>query len=143
MEYKIYLIEDCKGLKYVGCTKNNLNQRLSEHKSNKKRGKYYSSSKLNLDDCRIICIDECNEEDKKDKEAYWINKIDTVNDVRLDFNIKEYYKNNKEKYKEYNEKYYKNNKEYKEYKKKYDQYRYSWGDRYNNNLLKIDVNIFL
>jgi len=183
MEYKIYLIEDWKGLKYVGSTKKTLNERLSVHKSDKKRGKYCSSSKLNLDDCKIICIDECNKEDKKDKEAYWINKIDTVNDLRLNIDYeeynkeyykdnkeyykehnKEYYKNNKEKYKEYykkNKEYYKNNKEYKkeyqkeyrqnnkekikEYHKEYDVYQKSWGgdSRYNNNLLKIDVNIFL
>ena len=165
MEYKIYLIEDWKGLKYVGSTKKTLNERLSVHKSDKKRGKYCSSSKLNLDDCKIICIDECNKEDKKDKEAYWINKIDTVNDLRLNIDYeeynKEYYKDNKEYYKEHNKEYYKNNKEYKkeyqkeyrqnnkekikEYHKEYDVYQKSWGgdSRYNNNLLKIDVNIFL
>ena len=139
MEYKIYLIEDCKGLKYVGSTKKTLNIRLSEHKTKKKRGEYCSSSKLNLDDCRIICIDECNEEDKKDKEAYWINKIDCVNLNDLTFDIKEYQK-------EYNKEYRQNNKEkIKEYHKEYDVYQKSWGgdSRYNNNLLKIDVNIFL
>ena len=134
MDYKIYLIEDCNGLKYVGCTKKTLNQRLSEHKSDKKRGEYCSSSKLNLDDCTIVCIDKCNKQDKKDKEGYWIKKIDTVNDLRLNIDYEEYHKEykkcNKETIKEYN-------KEYREYKN-------SWGgdSRYNNNLLKIDVNIF-
>ena len=139
MEYKIYLIEDCKGLKYVGCTKHNLNRRLSSHKSDKKIGRYCSSCKLNLDDCRIICIDECNKEDKKDKESYWINRIDSVNDVRLDFNHKEYNKEYQKKNKEYFKEY------SKEYRQKYSVYQNSWGgdSRYNNNLLKIDINIFL
>ena len=129
MEYKIYLIEDSKGFKYVGSTNQSLNKRLSVHKSHKKIGKYCSSSKLNLDDCRIICIDECNEEDKKDKESYWINKIDAVNDRRLNIDFNKAYR------KQY----------YKEKLKQYNKYQKSWGGDIrsnNNNLLKIDVNIF-
>jgi hypothetical protein len=55
--------------------------------------------------------------------------------------IKEYQENNKEKLKQYRE----NNKEkIKQYQKELNSYKNSWGGyiRYNNNLLKIDVNLF-
>jgi len=107
----IYCIEDCDGLKYVGSTKNILNQRLSEHKTDKKRNRGCSSEKLNLNICKIYSLELCDECDRKEREKYYINQIDCVNKMRYDFdrkeNSKEWYQNNKEKKKEY----YKNNKE--------------------------------
>ena len=124
----IYCIEDINDLKYIGSTKKKLNMRLSNHKSAKKINNYCSSSKLNLDNCKIYELEKCNEYDRKEREKYWINKIDCVNKMRYDFNIKEYRENNKEKLKEYQKEYHKeyqkeyrkNNKEkIKEYEKEY------------------------
>jgi len=101
----IYLIEDINDLKYVGSTTMKLNVRLSLHRHDKKRGKYCSSSKLNLDNCIIIELERCNKEDKKERERYWINKIDCVNQIKLNFDRNEYQKEwdekNKETIKEY------------------------------------------
>ena len=79
----IYCIEDCNSLKYVGSTKKKLYVRLSNHKTDKKRKSYCSSCKLNLDNCKIYSLETCNESDKKERERYWINKIDCVNDHKL------------------------------------------------------------
>ena len=113
----IYCIEDINHLKYVGSTKQKLNRRLSIHKYHKKRNdRYCSSSKLNLDKCKIYELETCNESNRKERERYWINKIDCVNHFKLngrDMNHrKEWYKNNKEKKKEYNKKQKENRREY-------------------------------
>jgi len=98
----IYLIEDINDLKYVGSTTKKLNDRLTGHRYDKKtRNTYCSSSKLNLYNCIIIELERCNKEDKKERERYWINKMDCVNELKLNFDQKEYDKNNKDKKKEY------------------------------------------
>ncbi len=79
----IYLIEDINDLKYVGSTTQKLYNRFSRHKSDKKIGNYCSSSKLNLYNCIIIELERCNKEDRKERERYYINKIDCVNEVKL------------------------------------------------------------
>ena len=45
---KIYCIEDCNGLKYVGSTIQKLNQRLNDHRSHNE----CMSRKLNLDNSK-------------------------------------------------------------------------------------------
>ena len=96
----IYCIEDCNSLKYVGSTKKKLYVRLSNHKTDKKRKSYCSSCKLNLDNCKIYSLETCNESDKHVREKYWINKIECVNDHKLD-------SLDKVKIKQYNNKYFK------------------------------------
>ena len=115
-QVNIYLIQDCDGLKYVGSTTQTLNRRLSKHRSDKNIGRYYSSCKLNLDKCEIYSLEVCNELDRNERERFWINEFDTVNDLKLngqDMKKKEYWtKNNKEKIKGYDKEYRKKNKEY-------------------------------
>ena len=88
----IYMIEDINDMKYVGSTVKKLNKRLSDHRYDKRSGKYYSSSKLNLDNCIIILLEECNLEDRKEREGYWINEIDCVNHYTFNFHKKHYKK---------------------------------------------------
>jgi hypothetical protein len=122
MDYKIYLIEDCDGLKYVGSTNQKLKYRLSKHRYDKKMNLGCSSSKLNLEDCSITELEKCDEENKLEREQYWKDHTDCVNERNMVFDEKqykkEYYQKNKEKIKEYREK---NKEEIKEYKKQYNE----------------------
>ena len=116
----IYLIEDINDFKYVGSTTQELSQRLRGHRSDQRLArpdKYYSSSKLNLYNCIIIELEKCNQENRKEREKYWINKIDCVNERKLNgVDI--------EKKNEYNKKYKEKNRDEilrkaREYKKQY------------------------
>ena len=116
---KIYCIEDCNNLKYVGSTKQKLKTRLAQHKCDKKR-RNSSSSKLDLVNCKIYVLEECLEQNTKEREKYWIHKIDCVNTLDLTFDIWEYWRS-------------------------LYHYKKTWGGdaRRNNNLLLIDVDLFL
>ena len=83
--YTIYCIEDCNSLKYVGSTKHTINIRLSQHKCAKnKKLLCCSSIKLNLDNCKIYSLEtDVSKSQKKERERYWINKIDCVNEKKL------------------------------------------------------------
>jgi len=130
----IYLIEDINDLKYVGSTTQKLNVRLCGHRSSKNYGRAdCSSSKLNLYNCIIILLEQCNLEDRKERERYWINEIDCVNKNKLNGRDKEkdkeyrkeWHEKNKEKInernREYSKKYYQKNKE--KLNKKHREYR--------------------
>jgi len=149
---KIYCIEDINDLKYVGSTKLTLKRRLCAHRKHIKniKQRQCSSIKLNLDNCIIYELEETDEEHRLEKEKYWIHKIDCVNERKYDFDKKEYEKEYREKnidkIKEKVKQYYKQNRdELKEKEKQRHHYRNSWGGdkRYNNNLLLIDLSIFL
>jgi len=132
MIYKIYLITDCHNKNYVGVTKLTLKRRLQLHKRDAKK-KSCRSYKLNLDDCKIELLEECNKENRFERESYWINNIDCVNHVKYNFDKKKWSK--------------KNNKltchKYYDTKNKKRRYRASFGgdERYNNNLLLIDIDL--
>ena len=109
---KIYFIVDINGLVYVGATIQELKYRFSKHKSNKKRNYGCCSSQiLDLDNSIIECIEECTEDERREREKYWIDNIDCVNIITYDFDKKEYRKEYQkeyrktEKYKEYNKEY--------------------------------------
>jgi hypothetical protein len=154
---KIYCIEDCNGLKYVGSTKRTLNKRLSHHRSHNG----CMSRKLILNDCKIYILEECDEEHRKVREQYWIDHTECVNKYNTIVDRKKYYENNKDYILKYKHNFYEKNKDkIKEQQKIYHQqnrdkklkyqlfyerYRRSWGGdpRYNNNLLKINLDIFL
>ena len=100
----IYAIEDINDLIYVGSTIQKLNRRLVAHRKDKRNNVYVSSSKLNLDYCIIYELEKCEEKDRKEREAYWIDKLEAINDRKLNYNEKEYNK----QYREKNREYYKN-----------------------------------
>ncbi len=86
----IYCIEDINDLKYVGSTKNKLSTRMTGHRADKKNENRCSSEKLNLDYCIVYVLEECSEEDRKERERHWINKLDCVNINKLNYDHKEY-----------------------------------------------------
>tara|TARA_R110001632_G_C11057513_1_gene385476 strand:+ start:77 stop:502 length:426 start_codon:yes stop_codon:yes gene_type:complete len=137
---KIYLIEDINHLKYIGNTKITLNKRLSKHKSDKKRGFFVSSSLLDLNDCEISLIEECEDDKKREREQYWINNTDCVNLPRGNPVSQSTQKQIRDKY----NKSAKGKETNKLYNKKSKDYRKSWGgdERYQNNLLKISLDVF-
>ena len=99
----IYCIEDINDLKYVGSTKQKLYERLNGHKWDEQRGKKCSSRKLNLYNSIIYQLEECVKDQRKERERYWINKIDCVNKKKLNGR-------DKEKQKEYMKEYMKGRK---------------------------------
>tara|TARA_R110001592_G_scaffold315387_1_gene591401 strand:- start:68 stop:514 length:447 start_codon:yes stop_codon:yes gene_type:complete len=146
MSCKIYCIEDCNQLKYIGSTLQTLKRRLINHRADKKRVHRCSSEKLDLDNCKIYQLESCDVSDRCEKEKYWINHIDCVNERKMNFNKKkydkEYHIENKERKKEYCDKHKERKKEYDKNKRIYEK---SWGGEIkygNNSLLKIDVNLF-
>lgn len=122
---------------YYGSTKQNINRRLSEHKSNYNRylngkreyGTSFEVIKNNNYEIRLL--ETCNQENKSDRESFYIRNFDCVNKNIPNRKSKEYertrkeyhkkwYEQNKEKIKqtiskdkknEYNKKYYLQNKE--------------------------------
>ena len=124
---QIYCIEDVHGNKYIGSTCQVLKERLWHHKS---KDNACSSYKLDLYNSFIYTIEECNEENRKEREQHHIDTTDCVNMYNVIFDKKEYMKqwciDNREKnIQKYN-------------------YKSSWGGdkRFNNNLLQIDIDIF-
>jgi len=145
----IYCITDINNKKYVGSTKQKLKDRLQQHKYNKDNNKKISSTKLDLDNCNIELLEECETCNRKEKERYWINKLDTINDKKLNGRNPMWREENKDKINEWNKKYCKLNYiKNKEIRLKYEKNKYkllsSWGGdkRYNNNLLMIDKDLF-
>ena len=103
--YTIYCIEDCNSLKYVGSTKQTLKKRLAGHRCNKKKNNTCSSRNLDLKNCKIYSLESCNESNRKERERYWINHIDCVNQLKLNYNHNEYHVNWRKKNKMYHRKY--------------------------------------
>ena len=123
---KIYLIEDINDLRYVGSTNQKyLNSRFSQHKYHKKIGHTCSSSKLNLDNATITLLEICEENERQERERYWVKKLGCVND-RLQLSVEVIENRNKERAREKSAAYYEKNKDTKEYKDKVKKY-------YNNN----------
>jgi len=145
----IYCIEDINNLKYIGSTKQKLKYRLNKHKYNKKINHKCSSRNLDLENCRIYQLEECNESNRNEREQYHIDNTDCVNIQNTFFDEKQYRKQYHQKNKQHIKQYIKQyREENKEIIKQYDycryHYRNSWGGdkRYHNNLLKIDLSLF-
>ena len=164
----IYLINcNITNKKYYGSTKKSLKHRLQEHESHYRRFKkskiYYQSSCdiLQNNNYNISLMEDCGDIDKKqlkDRERYYIENNECVNiktpnktykewrDDNTDYNSI-HYKKNKEYYDNKNKEWYEKNKSSKqEYNKELDKYKNTWCGNYktntNNNLLRIDINIF-
>ncbi len=84
MNYKIYLIEDKQKLKYVGSTKESLHRRLQRHRNKKNSNDKFkcSSRYLDLENSTITLLEEVDESQRNEREEYYINNINCVNDYR-------------------------------------------------------------
>lgn len=134
---KIYCIEDINDLKYVGSTNQKyLNDRLCQHRCDKRnlKKRRCSSDKLNLEYCIIYELETCDEKDRQRKEDFWIDKIDCVNERSALQNKKNVVK--------YKNDWYKKNSERILNKKKFI-VSFGGDKRFHNNLLLIDVDLFL
>ena len=81
--YTVYCIEDINDFKYIGKTKNKLIKRFCNHKCEYRNhyGKC-SSHKLNLYNSIIYILEDNLEEQEADeRETYFINTIDCVNQI--------------------------------------------------------------
>ena len=154
---KIYrIVDNTNGNIYIGKTKGQLNQRLWEHKGDFNRGKYCSSQEiLKNGDYDIKLIEETEDESR---ERYHILNTECINKQIPGRTKKEYYEDHIEETKKYKKEWYKNNKDKNKEKQYYKDnsekikknslkrmnYRKSFGgdERRDNNLLKIDTNLF-
>ena len=84
--YVAYKITDPTGLIYVGMTSQTFDQRLRQHKYDKKfKRNNCSSALLDLDNCNMSAIQyNISTSNKKEIERYWIHKLDCVNSRTLD-----------------------------------------------------------
>ncbi len=102
---KIYCIEDINDLKYIGSTNHKyLSSRLAEHRYRKN----CSATKLNLYNCIIYQIDECEESERKEREQYWIDNSECVNVNNIVHDYTEYHRQYFQRNKEKKYEYYKN-----------------------------------
>jgi hypothetical protein len=100
---KIYCIEDINDLKYVGKTTQKLRARFNSHLSRKyNKSPNYSSRFLHLEHSIIYLLEECEKEVSKEREQYWINKLQSVNqNSALTFSWSEYRDKNREHIRNY------------------------------------------
>lgn len=119
MKISIYCIEDVNGLKYVGSTKESLRRRHKRHIVKKKstNDKTKTTSRyLDLDNSKIYLLEECNENNRYEREQFHILNTNCVNLIKT---------NN-----QYNRQQYRN-------------WVNSFGRRDDNNLQRISPHLFL
>ncbi len=137
---------------YYGSTKNSIHQRLQEHESHYRRfltGKTYYLSSIDIlknNDYKISLVENCENNNLKIRERYYIDNFNCVNIKTPTKTQKEWREDNKEKIKKYQElNQYKYRDKQNKSHKNLNQYRKSWGGDMRSlecNLLKIDLNLF-
>jgi len=131
MKITVYMLSNSNG-NYIGSTKQNLNQRISNHKCKYKNwlknneDKYCSSFNVIKDEFEVITLVELEVKDNLEQrkiEQYYINNNECINTNRA-FQTEETRKEQKKKYRNKNKeqikKYYEEHKEQiKDYQKEY------------------------
>jgi predicted GIY-YIG superfamily endonuclease len=98
----IYFIQDVNGLVYFGSTTISIERRFKQHIRDKEKGKGCSSIKLDLDSSVYYEIEKCSEENRKERERFWINNNDCVNEKKLNFSKSEYQRQYQREYRKKN-----------------------------------------
>jgi predicted GIY-YIG superfamily endonuclease len=80
----IYCIEDINDKKYIGSTARDINVRLIEHRYKYRNQLGTTSQNLNLYNCIIYVVEECDPSERLEREKYWIRNTDCVNQVYND-----------------------------------------------------------
>jgi hypothetical protein len=167
------LIDNTNGNIYIGSTTQSLANRKSQHKRDTISGRNKCKSKYIIEngDYVMILIENYPCKSKEEllmRERYYIDNTDCINQVRcyiskderkeyekeyalknkdiINEKSKAWYQSNKDKKAEYDKKYREDKKEEKQkYFREHSIYKKTWGGdpRKDNNLLKIDVNLFL
>jgi len=137
--FKIYkIIDNTNDNVYIGITKQKIIRRICQHECDYKGNRNVSSSLIiKNNDWKYELIEET---DDKTRERYWINNTpNCINTKRLNFDHSEYSKIKYQKTKHITKES-RNN-----YNLKVFHWKKSWGgdQRYDNNLLKIDINLFI
>jgi len=110
--YKIYLIKDINHLEYIGKTTLSLKERLRLHRNDRNRGIYCSSQKLDLDNCVIELLQECDDSISSEIEQHWMQQYpNRVNKNNAIYDRKQYYINNRDEILENKKVYYNKNKD--------------------------------
>ena len=149
MSCKIYKIKcNITGNIYVGSSKLDLEKRISLHISN-----YNCSSNSNCSSSIILqnndyfyeIIEECDLNNRKERERYYINHTENcINTIKLKGTSIEDKRKATKKQDDKRRHCPIRKEQVSKNKKRYYEYQYSWGGdkRFNNNLLLIDVNLF-
>jgi len=78
---QIYCIEDIDQLKYIGVTreKNLLNQVSRQRYYKKNKIQETASWNLDLDNCKIYKLEECEKNERYLRHQYWVDNSECVN----------------------------------------------------------------
>lgn len=139
---KIYkIVDNTNNNVYYGSTIETLGERLSVHKYNKN---CRSRLIINNGDYDIILIENYPCESKEQletRERHYIENNKCINKNIPGRNMKEWREDNKDNIRKYHKEWREDNKEKLKLKR---EYQISWGgdQRFNNNLLQIDINLF-
>ena len=135
MSAKIYCIECLEtGEKYIGSTKEKyLSDRISGHRCDAKNKSCSSKQIIERDKYKYYLIEEVELSQRYIREQYHMDNTDKCINKRSAYGL-----NRKEYYKQYNQL-------NKDKQKEYYKFKRSWGGykRRNNNLLEIDLSLFL
>ena len=127
-------MDNTNGDIYVGSTSQKIHRRMNNHK-NTKMSRCSSKRIILNNDYDVIIIEECDEENRKEREQYWIDNLDCVNIMNTIHDHKKYKREYYEKHIDEKKKYDKTRREWK----------MSWGETKRDicNLTYTDPFIFL
>ena len=142
------IVDNTNGNVYVGSSKLDLEKRISLHISNYKNpnsSNCSSSIIIQNNDYFYEIIEECDLNNRKERERYYINHTEKcINTIKLNGTSIEDKRKATKKYDDKRRHCPIRKEQVSKNKKSYNKFQFSWGGdkRYNNNLLQIDLDLF-